>query len=151
MTHNRVSTYFPVWLRTAFQNLQNDDRMYIMWYLQPQINVLLECKRTLRLTMESAIMQMLGVSNSWRRRFSYVCRWCCTHAGSCFSDAVSERLLWPLLYNTEIGKYHFFYQYLHLPEPSLKVKSMEDFPGGTVAETLHSQFRGPRFCPWWGI
>ena len=108
MTHNRVSTYFPVWLRTAFQNLQNDDRMYIMWYLQPQINVLLECKRTLRLTVESAIMQMLGVSNSWRRRFSYVCRWCCTHAGSCFSDAVSERLLWPLLYNTEIGKYHFF-------------------------------------------
>ena len=107
MTHNHVSTSFPIWLRTAFQNLQNDVRIYIMWYLQPQINVLVECKRTLRLVVESAIMQMVGVGNSWRRCFSYVCHWCCTHAESGFAEAVSERLLWPLLYKTEIGTYHF--------------------------------------------
>ena len=25
-----------------------------------------------------------------------------------------------------------------------------DFPGGPVGKTLHSQYRGPGFDPWWG-
>ena len=27
-------------------------------------------------------------------------------------------------------------------------KNLEDFPGGPMAKTLHSQGRGPRFHPW---
>ena len=57
------------------------------------ISELLEFKRALHLTLQS-VMQMVGVSSSWRRSFSSVFHWCCTNAWTWFAGAaVSVRLL----------------------------------------------------------